>query len=199
MEISTIQVERREATGKKKMKQLRADGRIPAVLYGGGRDTLHLTVGAHDMTMHLRHHHKVFRLEMGGQDQPIFLQSVQWDCLTDRPIHIDFLRIDLNKPMRLVVELGFLGHPVGLSKGGRLVPDLKILPIRCLPAAIPEIIEVQVGPLDLGDSITAADLQLPEGVEVDLRPEALICHVPGEIEGAEVDAEGEEGEGAGEA
>jgi large subunit ribosomal protein L25 len=199
MEITTIEVEPRTATGSRQVARLRRDGKVPAVLYGGGGGVQPLSVSEHQLVQHVRHHHRVFRLATEDR-QAVYLQEVQWDVLTDRPLHVDFLRIDLQESMRVNVELEFLGHPVGLSKGGRLVRDLAEVPVTCLPAAIPESIPVPVDALDLGDRIVAGQLQLPPGVVLDLPADTSIAHVSGEVAEApapEAAAEGGPAEGGG--
>ncbi len=198
MEISTIEVQPRNAKGRNQVARLRDEGLVPAVLYGAGKGTMNLTVLEREFERHVRQHHKVFKLRMDGKEQAIFLQDVQWDCLTDKPVHIDFMRIDLTKPLHVQVEAVFLGHPVGISHGSRLVKDVTDLKIECLPDRIPENVEIQVGHLDLGDHILAGDVELPEGVKIDMPADTVICHVPGEeqlaaeagaAEGAETPAE----------
>lgn len=196
MDIATIEVTARPETGRNQVARLREQGRVPAVLYGLGRDSLSLSVDEREFERHVRQHHKLFKLAMDGKEQAIFLHDVQWDILTDRPLHLDFLRIDLDKPMHVSVELAYLGHPKGISKGGRFVKDLADLKVVCLPAAIPDSIELRVGELDLAEKIVGSDLELPEGVTLDLPGDTVVCHVTGEI--LESEDEGE-GEGDGEA
>jgi large subunit ribosomal protein L25 len=182
MEIATIDVVRRAERGRNQVARLREQGKVPAVLYGGGGKPLELAVDEREVQRHVRQHHKVFKLAMEGKQQAIFLQNVQWDCLTDRPLHIDFLRIDLSQPLHITVELSFLGHPVGISKGSRLVKDLTDIKVVCLPENIPEMVELRIGHLDLGDQLFAKDIELPEGVTLDMPPDTSICHLPGEAE-----------------
>ena len=204
MEISQIVVERRSAKGGNQVARLREEGKVPAVLYGGDSGSVDLTVQEREVQQHVRQHQKVFKLTMEGKEQAIFLKDVQWDCLTDRPLHVDFLRIDLSQELHVNVELMFLGHPVGISKGSRLVKDMTEIKVTCLPANIPELIELRIGDLDLGDRVTAADLELPEGVSLDMDGEPSICHLPGEEELAREEAAAAaeaatEGDGAAEA
>ena len=182
MEISTIDVVRRTAKGRNQVARLREEGLVPAVLYGAGSDSVDLTVNEREVQRHVRQHHKVFKLAMDGKEQAIFLQAVQWDCLTDRPLHLDFVRIDLSKPLHVSIELVYLGHPIGISKGSRMVKDLTDVKVACLPEQIPDIIELRVAHLDLGDIILAKDVELPEGVTLDMPEDTPICHLPGEAE-----------------
>jgi len=188
MEISQIAVERRSAKGGNQVARLREEGKVPAVLYGGDSGSVDLTVQEREVQQHVRQHQKVFKLTMEGKEQAIFLKDVQWDCLTDRPLHVDFLRIDLSQELHVNVELMFLGHPVGISKGSRLVKDMTEIKVKCLPEKIPELVELRIGHLDLGDRVTAGDLELPDGVSLDMDGETSICHLPGEEELAREEA-----------
>lgn len=177
MEVVTLNAEKRESLGRHRLAQLRAAGYVPAVIYGGEGASTHVQIKESEIDQHLRHHHKVFNAEVDGKKESLLLHIVQHETTTDRVQHIDFLRIDLTKPVHLTVELTWLGHPVGLGKGGRLIHDISDLKITCLPTHIPESIEVNIADLDLGQSIHASDLKLGEGVQLDLPPDAVICHV----------------------
>ena len=190
MDISTIEVEERTATGRNQVARIRAEGKVPAVLYGAGRASRHLSVMERELERHVRQHHKVFKLALEGKEQAIYLQEIQWDCLSDEPLHVDFRRIDLKKPIELTVELNYLGHPKGISKGGRLAKDMIQLKIRCLPVKIPDAIDIQVGELDVGDKILARELTLPEGVTLAIPGDRLVSH----LLGAELEEEVEEPE-----
>lgn len=177
MEVAKIKVEPRAEHGRRRVNQLRAAGKIPAVIYGLHAEPVAVAISEHEFEGHLRHHHRVFESSLGGKQEALILHEVHWESMTDRPLHVDFKRIDLNKPVEVPVEFTFLGHPIGLAKGGRLVVDHNQIQLRCLPAAIPETIEVNVEPLDLHAGLTAKDITLPAGVELAVAPETPICHV----------------------
>ena len=130
----------------------------------------------------------------------VFLQDVQFDVLTDKALHLDFKRIDLDKSIRVEVDLMFIGHPTGASHGGHLVKDRVVFALDSLPAAVPEHIEVGVAEIDLGDKILASDLELPEGVTlVEGTENDVVCHMPATVkieeEPVEDDAAAPEGGG----
>jgi large subunit ribosomal protein L25 len=177
MKILDIEVKPRDTKGTLATNRLRAEGRIPAVLYGLARPNADLSVDAREMEAHLRRHQRVFKLKLGGEEQPSFLKEVQWDSTSDHPLHIDFQRIDLNKPLEVTVEVAFVGHPAGLSKGGQLIKDHAEVRLMSLPTAIPESIEVSVAKLEIGDRILAKELALPPTVTLNMPPETVICHV----------------------
>ena len=177
MEISTITVEKRKATGTNQVRKLRNTGRIPLNLYGGDLDPVSLEADYTEVKRHLDHHMRVYSLRLGDQEQSGFLKHVQWDCLTDEPLHLDFQRIDLAVPLKMDIELVLLGHSKGLAKGGRLIRDVQYLHLACLPAQVPEQVELTIGELDVGDKILAADIPLPGGSTLDMPPDQLILHV----------------------
>lgn len=180
MQVADIKALRRTAVGSRQVARLRAEGFVPAVVYGGRKEPVNVRVSSWEIEQHIRHHHKVFRLDVEGAREPAFLQEVQFDVLTDRPLHLDFLRIDLSKPIVVTVEINYIGHPQGASRGGVLIKDMSDLAVRCLPEAIPESIDVHVAKIDLGDTIHAREVELPGGLELEVDPDAVVCHMPGE-------------------
>lgn len=177
MQVATLQVERREATGSKQVRSLRATGKIPMVLYGGSEEPAHLQAEYHPVKIHLSKHLRVYKLQLDGKEQAGYLKDVQWDCLTDEPLHLDLLRIDMDKPLNLEVELRTFGVPKGESQGGRLVLDKPKLPLACAPASVPEYIELPIADLGVGTKVFAKDLPLPEGCQIDMPEDTLILHV----------------------
>jgi large subunit ribosomal protein L25 len=177
MEVTKLPARKRAEIGKHHVAQVRAAGRVPGVVYGMTGEPEHVSVDARDLDRELRQRHRVFHLDVDGAQQSVYLQALQANALTDEPMHLDFLRIDLQKPMHVEVELVFVGVPAGAAQGGELSRDLHKVRLRSLPAAIPNEIEVKVGAVDVGGSIRAADLQLPPGVELDMPGDALVCHM----------------------
>jgi len=177
MKVAKLKGERRTALGRNQVNHLRAQGWLPAVVYGDNKESMSIAISEWELEQHIKHHHKVFQLEIDGTSQAAFLQDIQWDVLTDHPRHVDFKRVDLNKPIAVEIEATFIGYPVGGGKGGTLIKDHARFMVNCLPTAIPEVFEVDVTKLDLDQSILAKDLVLPEGVTLAVSGETVICHV----------------------
>jgi large subunit ribosomal protein L25 len=177
MEVTTLKGSARTALGKRQVARLRSTGMVPAVIYGGGGGPAHVEFSLRDLDRELRHHHRVFKLDVDGSIEGVYLQHVQFDQLTDEPMHIDFKRIDLEKPLEVEVELLFVGHPAGAAKGGQLVKDLHSLTVRSLPSAVPSELEVNINSLDLDTVITAAQVALPAGVSLRDEPDTVVCHM----------------------
>ncbi len=180
MEVVKMTAVRREARGKSAMRGLRAKGYVPAVFYGQKQDAMSISVSEHEMEGHFRNRHRVFELEVDGAVTPAYLKDVQFDTLTDRPVHVDFQRIDMNEKIALQVQMLFIGIPEGARRGGTLIKDIQMLSVRSLPKSIPEEFRIGVAHLDLGQRILARDLLLPEGCELNIPGDTMICHLPGE-------------------
>jgi large subunit ribosomal protein L25 len=177
MQVARLKAEVRSALGRAEVKTLRAQGWLPAVVYGEGKDPQSISISEWELEQHIKHHHRVYSLEIDGSKQDAYLQDVQHDSLSDRLRHVDFKRIDLTKPIEIEVEVTFVGHPVGLGKGGVLIKDHPLIKVRCLPTAIPEELEATIGHLEIDQSLQAKEVPLPQGVQLAVPPEFVVCHV----------------------
>lgn len=177
MKVVRMKAERRTALGRNQVAQLRKEGWLPAVVYGEGQEPVSIAISEWELDQHVKQHHKVFDLDIGGVSTSAFLQDISWKATTDRALHADFKRIDLTKPIEADLEVTLVGHPVGLGKGGVLSKDHLVISISCLPTAIPELLEFDISGLDIDQALTAGSLPLPEGVTL-LSPASMsICHV----------------------
>lgn len=113
----------------------------------------------------------------------------------DRLLHVDFIRISMEEEIEVNVPLNFVGEAAGVGVGGILQVLAREVSVKCLPANIPEQIEVDISSLQIGDGISAGELQLPNGVSLLTAPEELLVQVLAP-EAEEVPAAGEEAEGA---
>lgn len=195
MSTSKLEVAERSDSGSNAMRKLRADGKVPGVLYGLGRDPRAIAVEGARMDAFLREGARLAELSLGGKTQPAFLKDLQFDPLSDRVLHADFMRVDLDEKLQLSVPVKFTGVAKGQSAGG-IVEQLAVeLEVECLPDKIPEEISVSITELDVGQVLHAKDLEMPDGVKP-ADPEAAVvgCVVPtAEAEADEEGAEGGEG------
>ncbi|MFQ5504507.1 MAG: 50S ribosomal protein L25 [Planctomycetota bacterium] len=190
MDVAVLDAQIRKEKGGRRMRVLRASGRIPGIIYGLGKDNLRLSVAQKEFTKHVLTHHKLFELHLdNGKKEEAFLQDLQWDNLTDKINHVDFIRIELNKQIHTTVEIVCVGHAKGLAKNGVFDQPLSHLMVECLPASLPEEIRVVINDMDVGDSIHVGDLPLPSGVKAMVPPDQLVCHVKARGQAAD---EGEE-------
>ena len=194
MEVATLKGSLRSETGSKQVRRLRGTGMVPGIIYGGTGQPINIAIDDREVERELRQHHRVFKIEIGGKTEAVYMQEVQYHVLTDQPLHLDFKRIDLEADLELEIEINFLGHPTGLSKGGRLIKDHNSILVRTKPQTVPEEIAINIAKLDLNQSITVEMLELPEGVVTDLPADTIICHIT-VAKAEEIEEPGPEAEG----
>lgn len=177
MKVVRMKAERRTALGRNQVAQLRKQGWLPAVVYGEGQETTSIAISEWELEQHIKHHHRVFYLDIGGEQQSAMLHEVAWEAVSDRPQHADFKRIDLTKPIDTDLEVTLVGHPKGLSSGGVLSKDHQTVRVNCLPTEIPESLEHDISALELGETLTAGQLKLPKGMTLVSPAHLSVCHV----------------------
>lgn len=184
MSLVSLSVQQRLETGKGPARRLRAEGRVPAVLYGKKREPINLSLNVRDFTKILEQSGSstLFELNITGSDGNVFtrtavLKERQIRPVDDALIHVDFQAVVMDEKMEVVVPLHFEGTPIGLDKGGIFQPAVRELRISCLPDRIPSVITVDVSGLDLGHSLHVKEMTLPEGVTVKHDPGLALASV----------------------
>jgi large subunit ribosomal protein L25 len=205
-----LQAETRDGTGKGVARKLRADGRVPGVLYGQGVEPVALSVDSREM-IHILHGaagaNALVDLVVDGSEHLVLAREIQRDHIHNKLIHIDFLAVSRTQLITVNVPVIETGEAAGVKEGGVVEHHLREIAVECFPQDVPDHIEIDITEVTLGDMIHVSDLVAPEGVTIltsledavlsiitpaVLRTEADLS-VPGE-EGAEVPvAEGEEG------
>ena len=179
----TLEVTRREQTGKEVAKKLRREGKVPAVVYGGHRDPVAITVdrkAVSELVQKSDHGiRSVFLLKMAGTDQQrhAMIKDVTIDPISRKMIHIDFVRVLMDEKVRVTVPVHLNGTAIGVKEGGLLDFQVRELHVECMPNAIPDSVEVDVAPLGSHDYYRIKDLKLPEGVKVLDDPERVVVGV----------------------
>lgn len=180
MEATKLEAEVRGLRGKGPARRLRAQGKIPAVIYGAGIESTALTLDPKELVKALqgeRGRNSLFVVEFGGKSEHAMVRDVAIDPVTRQPVHVDFFRIDESKPIDVEIPLTTRGRALGVQKGGKLTVKFRTLPVRCLPSVIPTKIEIDVTNVDLGSGVTVAELPLPSGVVVTLKPTQTVAGV----------------------
>lgn len=179
-----IEVERRERFGKGANRKLRAQGLIPAVVYGGGKEPVPVVVDRKAVT-ELLHQEKgkntIFLLRMKGtkQERHAMLKDYQVDPITQQYIHLDFIRVMKGQHVRVEVPVELVGESVGVKAGGFLDFAGRSLHLECPADAIPEKIQVNIARLHIGQHITAGDVPLPAGVKLLDDPHKVLVTIEG--------------------
>ncbi|RXT09004.1 50S ribosomal protein L25 [Ammoniphilus sp. CFH 90114] len=186
---SALRAELRNNQSCSELNQLRNNGRIPAVLYGLNQQNQNIHVDYSDIQQHIRRHGKSSIVDLTMQDgttEKVIINEVQKDNLKDRIVHVDFKRVNMNKPMVTTVPIALIGEATGAKQGGVVQFQTRELEIRCLPTERPETIPVYVSELEIGSSITIADLDIPSGVEVQHEMnEVIVSIVPPRLQPVE--------------
>ncbi len=195
MEFIKLEVTKRDGAGTRSARKARDGGRVPAVLYGLGRDNASLTIDGDAFEGFLKSGSKLLDLRLGDQAQQAILKEVQHDPLTDRILHVDLQRIDEHHEIEAKVPFEFKGIAKGLTDGGVFEPVLSDVLVRCTPPRLPKVIVVEVSGLGIDEAVHVKDLKLPEGVKVlHHKPDDHVCHcVPQRVVSLEP-AAGAEGE-----
>ena len=166
----TLPAEARERAGKGASRQLRRDGRVPAVIYGGKEDPIMIHVEEKELVKQLMTGHfmnSIVEVEIGGKKVKTLPKDVALNPVTDRPEHADFFRLAKGGKIEVSVPVVFLNEEAspGLKKGGVLNVVRHELELVCDNDKIPGEIEVDVTGKEVGDSIHISEVQLPAGSE----------------------------------
>lgn len=165
----TLKAHKRNNETRSILRKVRQSGKVPAIVYGKGTDNLPIAVDEVEMTKVLRDegNYAVLKLDVeDGVSYQVMVYEVQKDPIKDSLLHIDFKTIRMDEPVDSEVTIEVTGEAEGVKDGGILQQSLRTLEIRSLPDARPDTIVCEVDSLKIGDSLTVADLNIPEGVEV---------------------------------
>ena len=169
-----IQAEHRTEFGKGAARQVRREGRVPAIIYGHGSETRHLSLPEHELMLALKTPNALLRLEGLGESELALPKAVQRDALKGSIEHVDLIVV--RRGEKVTVEIAV--RPVGdVLSGGLLDQQLVTISIEAEATHIPDGIDVNVEGMEVGAAIYAKDLALPTGATLQTDPEALVLHV----------------------
>lgn len=180
----SLEVSRRERSGKEIAKKLRAGGKVPAVVYGGHKESVAIEVDRKAVTELIQKSEhgvrSIFLLKMSGTDQQrhAMIKDIQINPINRKMTHIDFVRVIMDEAVRVTVPVHVVGTAKGVKNGGGLLDfQVRELHIECLPNAIPDSIDIDVTELDGHQYYRISDLKLPNGVKVHDDPERVVVGV----------------------
>jgi len=167
MSIFELEAESRSDNGKGASRRLRRDGMVPAVIYGGSEEPQSIKLVHSEILKRLDHeafYSHILTVNIDGKPSKTILRDMQRHPAKPVIMHMDFMRVDENKPIRVHVPLHFIGADVapGAKAGGLVSHDLVEVALEVLPKHLPEYIEVDISAMDIGDSLHLSDLKLPE-------------------------------------
>lgn len=146
--------------GKKDATEIRRAGRVPCVLYGGN-EQVSFSVAYNDVLPAI-YTPNVFKVELdlNGKKYVSMIKDIQFDPVSDKIIHIDFLELIPNKPVVTAIPVRITGNSIGVKAGGKLVVNVRKLKIKALPEHLPDDIEVKVDELDIGQHVRVGELSV---------------------------------------
>jgi len=170
-------VEPRAELGSAACRRLRKRGLVPGNVYGHDADALAVVVSSEVLTSVIKSGSRVVDLEVSGKHNKAVIRDVQWDVFGRFIEHFDLLRVDPNERVNISVPIELKGTAPGSLAGGILEQPMHALLIDCLAYQIPDVIQVRVGALNIGQMIHVRDLELPEGCHPHAQPDAIVVHV----------------------
>lgn len=197
----SLKAEPRQRSGSGVLKQMRREGYVPSVIYGGGHESAKVKVNEKSFTDLLAHsasENILVDLQIEGEgNQLAFLQDVQHDPLTGRVLHIDFLAVNQDSEITAQLPVELDGDAPGVKAGGLLEQMLHSVEVSCAPKDLPEVIHANVGSLEIGDALHIGEIEWPEGVKPGLGEDVVVALVAKtRVAASDEAAEGGEGEAA---
>ena len=187
------------ARKKEKANALRKEGFIPAVVYGPTIESMALAIGEKDLQSLFSKITRSSRIDLSIKDGKkankldVFVKAIQYDPITDKPVHVDFYHPDVGHPLKLHVPLKVVGESPGVKAGGVLNVLFRTVRVHGLPKDIPHLVTADVSELEVGEALRVRDLDFGK-VEPLLQPERALVTVvaPRRVEIIEVEEEIEE-------
>ena len=206
----SLKAENREIQGKSSSRLLRRGGSVPAIIYGGSKEPLRISILEKDISKASSvpgFTTQILNISIAGNDENVIIKEIQRHPATERVLHADLMRVDPDTKISISVPIRFINEEscIGVKMhGGAISHLMNDVDISCLASNLPEYLEVNVEELDIGDSVFLSALTLPEGVEIPIlalgedRDQAVVSVAEAKIIDIEpeiVETEGEEGEG----
>ena len=159
-----IEINKREDSSKKELKKLRKAGNIPGIYYSGGsNESIPITITKHDFNLAVKSGARIFNIAVGDKKQNVLFKSVQYHPVTEEVIHIDLYGVRMDQTVNIKVVIELIGDAIGVKdEGGILNQPLNELEIQCLPGDIPDLLELDISELAMGNSLNAGDIKLDD-------------------------------------
>lgn len=196
-----LEVEKRTKANKKDLKELRKSGKIPGIYYSyDSKESLPFFIEQSVINNALKSDANIFAINVGGKDRTVLFKSVQYHPVTEQMTHIDLYGVNMDKPVIVKVPINLTGTPIGVKEeGGVLNQVSQEIEVKCLPGDIPNVLDINIDELSIGDTIIAESVKLDEALELISSTDMLIVSVtvPMKEVVTESDEELEDGEDAG--
>jgi len=169
----TLHAKKREVSGSRACRRLRAEGLVPAILYGRKEEPEPLQIPSEELVETLRRHSRILELRVGRKKESVLVKAVQYDAFGSEIVHVDFVRVAMDEQVTLEVPIVLKGTPK--QEHAVLQQALDAVEIECLPGDIPESFVTPVGHLQVGEMVRVAQLDVPKGVRLLTDPETIVA------------------------
>ena len=177
-----LEVFKRESLGKQANKKYRKDGFVPAVIYGKNKENLNILIDPIKLKKLLKNEageNTIIQMKLDQSDlkKNVLLKDAHLDTLTSDPLHLDFYEITDGVDVKVSSPLLFEGKPEGVKNGGVIQTLSNEIKIKCLPTNIPNVIEINISDLNIGDTLRVKDIKPMDGIEILSNPESTIISI----------------------
>ena len=177
-----LEVFKRESLGKQANKKYRKDGFVPAVIYGKNKENLNILIDPIKLKKLLKNEageNTIIEMKLDKSDlkKNVLLKDAHLDTLTSDPLHLDFYEITDGVDVKVSCPLLFEGKPEGVKNGGVIQTLSNEIKIKCLPTNIPNVIEINISDLNIGDTLRVKDIKPMDGIEILSNPESTIISI----------------------
>ena len=173
----TFNAEVRNKVGKETSKKLRAQKLVPAVVYGKDINPIHCSVAKAEVEkLRKVNRNALIDLNLAGEKHTVLVREAQKHPISSEYEHVDFQAVQMDKPVKVNVDLEYVGSPVGKKQGGIFTVLVKSVKIECLPGKIPQVITMNIDALDAGDSLHVSDIKA-DNFKIITNPKIAICQV----------------------
>jgi len=169
----TLHAKKREVRGSRACRRLRAEGLVPAILYGRKEEPEPLQIPYEELEEPLRRHSRILELHVGRKKESVLVKAVQYDAFGSEIVHVDFVRVAMDEMVTLEVPIVLKGATK--QEHAVLQQALDAVEVECLPGDIPELFVVMVGHLQVGNTVRVAELAVPKGVRILTDPETIVA------------------------
>ncbi len=180
-ETTSITAVPRTITGKAN-RRLADAGQIPAVLYGAGRETMSIALDRHAFEVMMSHQSAgatLVSIAIEGESKPVnaMIREMQHSPVKGTILHVDFQAIRMDQKLHAAVSLDFVGDAEGVKAGGVFMQSAREVMVEALPTDLPDSLEIDISALEIGHTMTIADIAVPENVTILDDPETVVCSI----------------------
>ena len=174
-----LEVEKRTKANKKDLKELRKSGKIPGIYYSyDSKESLTFFIEQSVINNAIKSDANIFAINVGGKDRTVLFKSVQYHPVTEQMTHIDLYGVNMDKPVVVKVPINLSGTPIGVKEEGGILNQVsQEIEVKCLPGDIPNVLDINIDELSIGDTIIAESVKLDDTLELISSTDMLIVSV----------------------